>query len=60
MDLLSEGTAPITADEAIMVIKERMKVRSCHKSDVFPFLFQFTYNWSQVTTFALMDIGYTD
>jgi hypothetical protein len=28
MDLLSEGTAPVTADEAMMVIKERMMVRS--------------------------------
>jgi hypothetical protein len=28
MDLLSEGTAPITADEAMMVIKERIMVRS--------------------------------
>jgi hypothetical protein len=28
MDLLSEGTMPVTADEAMMVIEERMKVRS--------------------------------
>jgi hypothetical protein len=28
MDLLSEGTTPITADEAMTVIDERMKVRS--------------------------------
>jgi hypothetical protein len=28
MDLQSRGTAPITVDEAIMVIEERMKVRS--------------------------------
>jgi hypothetical protein len=28
MDLLSEGTAPVTADEAMTVIKERMMVRS--------------------------------
>jgi hypothetical protein len=28
MDLLSEGTAPITADKAMTVIKERMMVRS--------------------------------
>jgi hypothetical protein len=28
MDLPSEGTAPITADEAMTVIEERMKVRS--------------------------------
>jgi hypothetical protein len=28
MDLLSEGTAPITADKAMTVIEERMKVRS--------------------------------
>jgi hypothetical protein len=28
MDLLSEGTASITDDEAMTVIKERMKVRS--------------------------------
>jgi hypothetical protein len=28
MDLLSEGTTPVTTDEAMMVIKERMKVRS--------------------------------
>jgi hypothetical protein len=28
MDLLSEGAVPITADEAMTVIKERMKVRS--------------------------------
>jgi hypothetical protein len=28
MDLLSEGTVPVTADEAMTVIEERMKVRS--------------------------------
>jgi hypothetical protein len=28
MDLLSEGTMPITADEALTVIEERMMVRS--------------------------------
>jgi hypothetical protein len=28
MDLLSEDTVPITADEAMMVIEERMIVRS--------------------------------
>jgi hypothetical protein len=28
MDLLSEGTTPVTTDEAIMVIEEKMKVRS--------------------------------
>jgi hypothetical protein len=28
MDLLSEGTAPVNADKAMTVIKERMKVRS--------------------------------
>jgi hypothetical protein len=28
MDLLSEGTTPVTADEVITVIKERMMVRS--------------------------------
>jgi hypothetical protein len=28
MDLLSEGTGPVTADKAMMVIEERMKVRS--------------------------------
>jgi hypothetical protein len=28
MDLLSKGTAPVTGDEAMTVIKERMKVRS--------------------------------
>jgi hypothetical protein len=28
MDLLSKGTTPITADEAMMVIEERMIVRS--------------------------------
>jgi hypothetical protein len=28
MDLLSKGTAPVTADKAMTVIEERMKVRS--------------------------------
>jgi hypothetical protein len=28
MDLLSEGTTPITADKAMMVIEDRMIVRS--------------------------------
>jgi hypothetical protein len=28
MDLLSEGIVPVTADKAMTVIKERMKVRS--------------------------------
>jgi hypothetical protein len=28
MDLLSEGTAPVTTDKAMMVIEERMMVRS--------------------------------
>jgi hypothetical protein len=28
MDLLSDGTTPVTADEAITVIEERMIVRS--------------------------------
>jgi hypothetical protein len=28
MDLLSEGTVLVTADKAMMVIKERMMVRS--------------------------------
>jgi hypothetical protein len=28
MDLLSKGTMPITADEAMIVIEERMIVRS--------------------------------
>jgi hypothetical protein len=28
MDLLSEGTAPITTDKVMMVIEERMIVRS--------------------------------
>jgi hypothetical protein len=28
MDLLSEGTVPITADKAMMMIEERMIVRS--------------------------------
>jgi hypothetical protein len=28
MDLLSEGTAPVTNDEAMTVIEEKMKVRS--------------------------------
>jgi hypothetical protein len=28
MDLLSEGTAPVTADKALTVIKERMMVKS--------------------------------
>jgi hypothetical protein len=28
MDLLSEGTAPVTTDEAMTVIEERMIVRS--------------------------------
>jgi hypothetical protein len=28
MDLLSKGTTLVTADEAMIVIKERMKVRS--------------------------------
>jgi hypothetical protein len=28
MDLLYEGTVPVTADKAMTVIKERMKMRS--------------------------------